>query len=169
MRNLDTDDITNWELNTNDEFSELAQILNTIGQRVRDLSKTILQKEQEKETLLLNILPPAVVERWHKGEKIVDRASVAVIVIKVEGLDKTKRKAKQVASAFNELITLFDSRGEQMDVERLSCFGEFFTLSDNRDLPTWVLNNINQNNLVSNISSKINLEKESDNSFEVVK
>lgn len=127
LRNLDRDEIADLELTSNDEFSELAQILNAIGRRVRILTKTILEKEREKEALLLNILPSPVVERWKKGEQIVDDAQVAIIAIRVGGLSKAKqRSATKIAQAFNELITLLDSKGEETDVERLNCFGESY-------------------------------------------
>ncbi|MEM8828314.1 MAG: adenylate/guanylate cyclase domain-containing protein [Cyanobacteria bacterium P01_G01_bin.19] len=127
LNNLDTDEIADLELTSNDEFSDLAQILNTIGRRVRILTKTILEKEREQETLLLNILPSPVIERWKKGEQIVDNAQVVIIVIRVGGLEKTEpRSTTKVVPAFNELITLLDSQAEQTDVERLNCFSESY-------------------------------------------
>ncbi|MEM8720443.1 MAG: adenylate/guanylate cyclase domain-containing protein [Cyanobacteria bacterium P01_G01_bin.39] len=127
LHKLDTDEIADLELTSNDEFSELAQSLNTIGRQVNVLTKALRQKEQEKETLLLNILPPPVVERWQKGEQVVDRAQVAIIAIRIRGLEKAEQKsATEVAQAFNELITLLDIKAEQADVERLNCFGESY-------------------------------------------
>ncbi|MEM7758580.1 MAG: adenylate/guanylate cyclase domain-containing protein [Cyanobacteria bacterium P01_A01_bin.40] len=127
LRNLDKDEIADLELTSNDEFRELAQILNTIGQRVRALTKSIMEKEGEKEALLLNILPAPVVKRWKKGEQVVDKAQVVIIAIRVGGLEKAKqRSATKIAQAYNELITLLDSKGEQVDVERLNCFGESY-------------------------------------------
>lgn len=127
LQNLSTDEIADLELTSNDEFSELAQILNTIKQRVSVLTKTISEKEREKETLLLNVMPASIVKRWQKGEQILDRAQVTVIAIRLEGLEKAEQKsATTVARAFNELITLLDSNGEQADIERLNSFGESY-------------------------------------------
>lgn len=126
LRNSDTDGVAELDITSQDEFNELAQILNTIGQRTRTLNTAIAKRDQEREKLLSNILPSPVIKRWQNGEQIVDRAQVTIIAIRVGGLEKANQTEATIAKAFNELITTLDNKAEQADVERLNCFGESY-------------------------------------------
>lgn len=113
-----------------DELSELAQIFNGMARQIRQKTAVIAQKERENETLLLNILPRPVMERWRQGEtRIVDQVQqVTIIAIQIVGLEKaTHQQGNQaVADGLNELITLLDGKGDKADVERLNCFGDLY-------------------------------------------
>lgn len=126
LRNSDTDGVAELDITSQDEFNELAQILNTIGRRTRTLNTAIAKRDREREKLLSNILPSPVIKRWQNGEQIVDRAQVTIIAIRVGGLEKANQTEATIAKAFNELITTLDNKAEQADVERLNCFGESY-------------------------------------------
>ncbi|NER80305.1 MAG: hypothetical protein F6K42_12140, partial [Leptolyngbya sp. SIO1D8] len=128
-RDAESSDLIN-QLDTTaqNEFSELAQMFNRVVQQIRQKTTVIEQKEQEKEKLLLNILPRPVAERWRQGKThVVDQAQqVTVLVIQIAGLENASNQLgyQTVADGLDELVTLLDEKGEPMDVERFNCFGD---------------------------------------------
>lgn len=128
-RNPNTDDSTpEIAITSQDELGELAGIFNGIMRQIHQKTEAIDQKKQENETLLLNILPRPVMDRWKKGEtSLVDEVQqVTVIVIRIVDLAKaTKQQGKQkVANALHEFIAQLEDKGEKFDVEGLNCFGD---------------------------------------------
>ncbi|MEM7590376.1 MAG: adenylate/guanylate cyclase domain-containing protein [Cyanobacteria bacterium P01_A01_bin.83] len=127
LGNVDVDSMDGLHIDSQDELRELAEILNTIGKRVRTLTKALEKQNHERKELLSNILPATAVDRWERGEQISDRAQVTIIVIEVGGLEQAaSRNVGEVTTGFNELVVGLDNRGEQIDVERLNCFGESY-------------------------------------------
>ncbi|NER00154.1 MAG: hypothetical protein F6K30_26230, partial [Cyanothece sp. SIO2G6] len=120
--------IPDLEITERNEFSELAQIVNRMAQKIREEAATITSIKQEKESLLLNILPPLVMERWQQGEtRVLDQAQqVVIIAIQILGLADSQAKvgANQTADALDEWVTLLDEQGSLKDIERLNCFGD---------------------------------------------
>jgi class 3 adenylate cyclase len=116
------------EVAINNELGELAQIFDRMQRQIYQKTAVIAEKERENETLLLNILPRPVMERWRNGETHpVDRAQqVTVIVIRIVDLAKaTEQKGeRRVAEGFNEWIAQLDDAGEQLDIERLARCGD---------------------------------------------
>ena len=116
------------EITSQDELSELAQIFNSMARQIRQKTEAITQKEQENETLLLNILPRPAMERWRQGEtRIIDESQqVTVIAIQIVNLEKVTdgRGSQTVVDSFNELVILLDDKADRADVERLNCFGD---------------------------------------------
>lgn len=116
------------EITSQNELSELTQIFNSMARQMSQKTMAIIQKEQENENLLLNILPRPAMERWRQGEtRIIDRSQhVTVIAIQIVDLEKaTDRHGTQtVVDSFNEWVTLLDDKADRVDIERLNCFGD---------------------------------------------
>ena len=126
LRNLDGNDVADLEISSQDELSELAEILNTITKRTRILTKEIARQDREVKKFLTNIMPVPIAQRWQNGEQVCDRAQVTIIAIRIEGLEQAKRPKTEVAKAFSELVTALDHKGNDADLERLNCFGESY-------------------------------------------
>uniref|UniRef100_B8HPQ6 Adenylate/guanylate cyclase with integral membrane sensor n=1 Tax=Cyanothece sp. (strain PCC 7425 / ATCC 29141) TaxID=395961 RepID=B8HPQ6_CYAP4 len=124
----DVSSLSELKFGSQDELSELAQICNGMVVQIHQKTAAIAEKEKENETLLLNILPRPVMERWRKGEKqIIDQVQqVTVIVVQIVGLERamTQPDNQMMAEGLNELITLLDKKADKFDVERLNCFGD---------------------------------------------
>jgi class 3 adenylate cyclase len=96
--------------------------------QIRQKTAAVMQKDQENETLLLNLMPRSVMERWqHSQTHIIDQSQqVTVIVIHIMDLEKVtqERGSKTIVDSFNEWVTLLDDNAERTDIERLNCFGD---------------------------------------------
>lgn len=116
------------EITSQNEISELANILNSLMEQIRQKTAAIIQKDQENETLLLNILPRPVMQRRQQGDQnIIDQLSqVTIIVIQIGDLEKIsqQRGNQTTVDSFTELVTFLDSKAEQLGIERLNCFGD---------------------------------------------
>ena len=131
IRNLEAEDgAVQIDLNTQDEFGELAQSLAQVLQRNREQEKALSQKDRENEALLLNILPAQVVERLRKGEtQIADLIPQATVLsAQVEGLQALveREETQQAFNTFNDLFNLFDEEAVKHDIERLRNIGECY-------------------------------------------
>jgi len=128
-RNAEAGDLsTELEITADNEISELAKIFNGLMAQVRQKTAAVMQKDRENETLLLNLMPRSVMERWQRSQThIIDRSQqVTVIVIHIMDLEKVtqERGSKTVVDSFNEWVTLLDDNAERTDIERLNCFGD---------------------------------------------
>ncbi len=103
---------------TKDEFNELAQIFNPMVQQLRKNHHLLDEKNQENETLLLNILPHSVVKRLKKGDqKVSDRLQqVTLVGIQIVGLMNNTEKdtIEEAAQLFDELINTLDEVGKNI-------------------------------------------------------
>ncbi|NEO85072.1 MAG: HAMP domain-containing protein [Spirulina sp. SIO3F2] len=120
---------TEVNLNSADEFGELAQTFNAMVQNLREQQATIARQKKENEALLLNILPSTVATRRQKGEmQIADQIpQVTLLVASIEGFTKLTEQQQDVALAatwLNELVTSFDEAAKQYDVKKLTALGE---------------------------------------------
>ncbi len=86
-------------------------------------NQSIAQKDSEIDTLLLNVLPMAVVERVKKGEApIADQfPQLTVLFARVLGFVEISehKDVQETAEILNELVNLFDEEAARHDVEKL--------------------------------------------------
>jgi HAMP domain-containing protein len=109
------------EVKSLDETGELAKKFNHLIRQVHQKNEIIKSKEQENETLLVNIMPKTVIDRWRKGdEHIIEQfQQVTVLVIEIGNL---KQDNFSWIEGYKDLITMIDNRAEKAEIERLSCF-----------------------------------------------
>ena len=129
FRNADLGDLSDeLEITSQNEISELANIFNSLVGQIRQKTAAITQKDQENETLLLNILPRPVMQRRQQGDKnIIDQLSqVTIIVIQIGDLEKVnqQRGNQTTVDSFDEWVTFLDDKAERAGIERLNCFGD---------------------------------------------
>jgi len=109
------------EINSLDETGELAKKFNHLIGQVYQKNEIIKSKEQENETLLVNIMPKTVIDRWRKGDNhIIEQfQQVTLLVIEIGNL---KQDTFSWIEGYKDLITMIDNRAEKAEIERLSCF-----------------------------------------------
>lgn len=123
------DDDFHVEIETNDEFGDLARNFNTMVDDIRGQSAIIKQKNAENERLLLNILPAPIAERLQDGERIVDHLQqVSIVFVHIVGFAGFSERIGAEASAehLGMLITLLDDAAERHDVERVRTMGSTY-------------------------------------------
>ncbi|MEQ9357329.1 adenylate/guanylate cyclase domain-containing protein [Coleofasciculus chthonoplastes] len=115
-------------LKSRDEFGELAQAFNEMVHSIRDNNKLLHQKDQEIESLLLNILPHAIAERVKKGEEqLVDHIQQGTVLFaSIVGITELtyREGVQEMAVKLSELFDSFDLEGQNYGVERFKAIGE---------------------------------------------
>ncbi len=119
---------TEFQLNSSDEFGELAGTFNEMLVILREKNQSIAQKDREIDTLLFNVLPRAVVERVKKGEISIAQKfpQLTVLFARVLGFAEISeyKDVEETAEILNELVNLFDEEAARHDVEKLKTIGD---------------------------------------------
>lgn len=110
-------------LHTQDEFGELADAFNQMAQALHVKEQALQGKIEENERLLLNVLPPVVVDRLRRGEVIEPDTynSLTVLYAEMEGLNYLPDK--RIVPCFHELVQIFDDITDQYGVEKVKALG----------------------------------------------
>ena len=127
--NVGDDDDVNIDIESNDEFGDLAQNFNTMVDDIREQSAIIEAKKAENQQLLLNILPAPIAERVQAGERVVDNLQqVSIVYIHILGFAQFSRHvgAEESAEHLETIINLFDNAAEGYDVERVRTVGDTY-------------------------------------------
>ncbi len=118
------------KLNREDEYGELARVMNNTGKLIRQQQKEIKRKELENKTLLLNILPEKVAQQLEHGEtKISEKVSnVSVVYTTLRGFSENldTMKPEQAITLLNDLIEAFDIAAEKYDIEKVKTIGDSY-------------------------------------------
>ncbi len=115
-------------IDSRDEFGELATSFNTMVDGIRQQKQIIEDKEQENALLLHNILPESVAERMRAGEEqIVDRIpNVSVIITILTGLSSQSEDENPEYSIarLNHMITELDESAAAHGVDKIKSVGD---------------------------------------------
>jgi len=118
------------QMDRNDEFGELAKVLNSTGKLIKQQQQQIKRKEHENKTLLLNILPAKVAKQLELGEtKISEKVSnVSVVYTTLRGFSENldSMDPEKAITLLNDLIELFDRAAEKFDVEKVKTIGDSY-------------------------------------------
>ncbi|MDQ4076943.1 MAG: HAMP domain-containing protein [Chloroflexota bacterium] len=117
------------DLDTNDEFGDLAHAFNVMVANIREQTELIEEKNAENERLLLTILPAPIAERLKRGERVADRMEqVSVLFIRMLGFAEmaNRQGARQSAKALDQLICTLDEAAERFEIERVKTFAETY-------------------------------------------
>ena len=115
-------------LKSGDEFGQLAHSFNEMLHSIRQTSQLMKQKEQENESLLLNMVPMPIAERMKKGEdKIVEKVPQATVMFaNLLGLGElTQTESMQESTdKLNELFGLLDQEAQTYGIEPYKTIGD---------------------------------------------
>lgn len=118
------------QLETDDEFGELASSFNAMVQSLRAQTHLVEEKNQENEQLLLSIFPASIAKRLKRGEKnIAESASnVSVLFSDLTGFSKLSDSlsAQECVALLNELVTAFDEAAERYGMEKIKTIGDSY-------------------------------------------
>lgn len=118
------------QLETDDEFGELATSFNAMVQSLKAQTHLVEEKNQENEQLLLSIFPASIAKRLKRGEKnIAESASnVSVLFSDLTGFSKLSDSlsAQECVALLNELVTAFDEAAERYGMEKIKTIGDSY-------------------------------------------
>ena len=113
------------DVDSSDEFRELADAFNRMTDTLQARSHQLEQKVSENEELLLNILPASAVAQMRGGDGNSNQsfADVSVLFADLDGLDGADETALDL---LKELVAAFDEAAEQAGVEKVKTVGSSY-------------------------------------------
>lgn len=117
-------------LNTRDEFGELARVFNDMSASLRRQRVELEDKARENQELLLNILPAAAIEQRRDGDERATRqfADVTVLVAEFGGVDAIGGRGNdsRSMSLLGDLVAACDEAAERCGVEKVRAVGAMY-------------------------------------------
>jgi len=118
------------DLNTRDEFGELAGVFNDMSSSLRRQRIELEKKAEENQELLLNILPASAIEQRRDGDEKATRrfADVSVLVAEFRGIDDLgdHRDDSLGISLLGDLVAACDGAAEKCGVEKVRAVGSMY-------------------------------------------
>ena len=118
------------EIQSKDEFGELASSFNEMTHNIEKQQDVIATQSLENEKLLLNFIPESIAKRLQKGEKNIADVypNVSLIVIDIAGFSKltTKIGPAESVNLLNHLVEAFDHAAEKHQVEKIRTVGDTY-------------------------------------------
>ena len=127
------------DLNSRDEFGDLARTFNQMSESLLDQRRELEEKARENQELLLNILPAAAVAQRREGDEKATRqfADVTVLVAEFGGLDGVAGPGaeRQAMGLVSDLIAACDEAAERCGVEKVRAVGSAYLAVCGLSLP----------------------------------
>lgn len=122
------------DINSSDELGELGRSFNHMVKKNQKTRELVAQKNQETETLLLNMFPASVAKRLKKGETLIaDEAdNVTVLFANVLNFQQLTNhlKPKKAIEILNEIVKALDDATENHGIEKIKTTGsEYLAVS----------------------------------------
>ena len=118
------------DLNTRDEFGELANVFNEMSANLQRQRGELEEKARENQELLLNILPAAAIEQRRDGDEKATRrfADVTVLVAEFRHVDELggHRDDSRGISLLGDLVSACDEAAEKCGVEKVRAVGSLY-------------------------------------------
>lgn len=118
------------ELNTRDEFGELARVFNDMSASLQRQRTELEDKARENQELLLNILPAAAIKQRREGDERATRqfADVTVLVAEFGGVDDIGGRGNdsRSMSLLGDLVAACDEAAERCGVEKVRAVGAMY-------------------------------------------
>ena len=115
------------DLDTRDEFGDLARTFNQMSDSLVDQRRELEDKARENQELLLNILPAAAVAQRRDGDEKATRqfADVTVLVAEFGGLDDMSgpEAESRAMGLVSDLVAACDDAAERCGVEKVRAVG----------------------------------------------
>ena len=118
------------DLNTRDEFGELATVFNEMSANLQRQRGELEEKARENQELLLNILPASAIEQRRDGDEKATRrfADVTVLVAEFRHVDELggHRDDSRGISLLGDLVSACDEAAEKCGVEKVRAVGSLY-------------------------------------------
>ena len=118
------------DLNTRDEFGELATVFNEMSANLQRQRGELEEKARENQDLLLNILPASAIEQRREGDEKATRrfADVTVLVAEFRHVDELggHRDDSRGISLLGDLVSACDEAAEKCGVEKVRAVGSLY-------------------------------------------
>ncbi len=118
------------QLDSKDEFGELAEVMNSAGQLIQEQQQKIIQKDKENKVLLLNIVPEKIAKQLEHGKThIAEKISnVSIVYTTLKGFSENidQMTPEQAINLINKLIDSFDAAAEKYDIEKVKMVGDSY-------------------------------------------
>lgn len=114
------------QVNSNDEFADLAVAFNQISGTFGDTRHALARRTQERDDLLDSMLPPEAAARMKEGRyPLVDEyAEISVFYANILlSTEAGREEAEKSLTTLNDLVIAFDDAAEGRGVEQLSSNG----------------------------------------------
>jgi len=118
------------DLNTRDEFGELAGVFNDMSISLRRQRTQLEERARENQELLLNILPASAIEQRREGDEKATRrfADVTVLVAEFHGVEDLGGHVddSRSISLLGDLVAACDEAAEKCGVEKVRAVGAMY-------------------------------------------
>jgi class 3 adenylate cyclase len=118
------------DLNTRDEFGELAGVFNEMSVSLRRQRTELEDRAKENQELLLNILPASAIEQRRDGDEKATRrfADVTVLVAEFHGVEDLGGHGddSRSISLLGDLVAACDEAAEKCGVEKVRAVGAMY-------------------------------------------
>jgi class 3 adenylate cyclase len=118
------------QLDSNDEFGELAKVMNSTGQLIQEQQQQIIKKTHENKILLLNIVPEKIAKQLEHGKtQIAEKISnVSIVYTTLKGFSENidHMTSEQAINLINRLIDSFDAVAEKYNIEKVKMVGDSY-------------------------------------------
>ena len=127
------------ELNSKDEFQELAQSFNEMVDSLRQKTQLLQDKSRENEELLLSILPEPVAQRLKGGEESIADGfpNVTVLFADLVGFNLLANSISvdETVGFLNDLVSAFDEAVVRHGVEKVKTIGSSYMAVSGVSIP----------------------------------
>lgn len=118
---------------TNDEVGDLSEAFNEMSRSLRTKQELLDAEQQEKDRILLSLMPPDVAEQVKGGEETIaqDYQDVSVVFADLVGFEEftAGMDSRQSLDHLNELVRSFDEAAERTGVEKVRSLRNGFLAS----------------------------------------
>ena len=127
------------DVNTRDEFGDLATAFNAMGRSLRTKQQLLTEQMAENDRLLHTLMPEPVARRFRDGEQTIadDHTNVTVVYADVLGFEAfgADMPSERSLELLNTLVRGFDEAADRLGIERVRTLREGYLASCGLQVP----------------------------------